>query len=154
MTHADAIEGFLSQKTMALVGASRGGKKFGNVLLKELQSRGIDVTVVHPNATELDGARCVPSLAALPNPVGAVVLVVKPEQSATLVREAARLGISHIWLQQGASSPEALQACQALGVKAVHGECLLMYLEPVKGIHGFHRWLWGFFGKLPRKTTP
>ncbi len=150
MTQAQAIEGFLSQKSVALVGASRGGKKFGNVLLKELQSRGYDVTVVHPDANELDGVRCVPTLSALPNQVGAMVLVVKPERTAALVREAAQMGISQIWMQQGAASPEALQACVALGIQVVHGECLLMFLEPVNGIHAFHRWLWGFFGKLPR----
>jgi len=150
MTQAQAIEGFLSQKSVALVGASRSGKKFGDVILKELQSRGYDVTVVHPDATELGGVRCVPTLAALPNQVGAMVLVVKPERSAALVREAAQAGIPRVWMQQGASSSEALHACEALGIQVVHGECLLMFLEPVNGIHAFHRWLWGFFGKLPR----
>lgn len=150
MTRQSAVEDFLAQKTLALAGASRNAKKFGNYLLKEMLAKGYDVMPVHPQASQLEGVPCAPSLAALPRPAGGLVLVVKPEQAPQLVREAAAAGITRIWMQQGASSPEALRLCEELGITAIHGECLLMFAEPVKGMHGFHRWLWGFFGKLPR----
>ena len=41
MTSRAAVEGFLAQKTLAVVGVSRGGKKFGNAILKELKAKGI-----------------------------------------------------------------------------------------------------------------
>ena len=153
MTRQEAVEDFLSRKTLALIGASRGGKKFGNILLKDLMAKGYDVIPVHPDAAEIEGCPCVPSLAALPRPVGGLVLAVKPARAHDIVREAAAAGLTRIWMQQGSSSPEALRLCEELGITAIHDECLLMFAEPVKGIHGFHRWLWGFFGKLPRAAT-
>ena len=150
MTRSDAVDDFLAQKALALAGASRGGKKFGNALLRELRTKGHEVLPVHPEVGEIDGVPCAASLAALPKPVGGLVVVVNPAQAAGLVREAAAAGIPRIWMQQGSSSPEALALCEELGIEAIHGECLLMFARPVQGVHGFHRWLRGFFGKLPR----
>jgi hypothetical protein len=31
----------------------------------------------------------------------------------------------------------------------VQKECILMFAEPVKSIHGIHRWIWKVLGKLP-----
>ena len=145
-----AVDDFVAQKTLALAGASRGGKKFGNALLKELRAKGYTVYPVNPEAKEIDGVACVPSLAALPEPVGGVVVAVKPHQTATLVREAFAAGISRVWMQQGAQSEEAIAFCRDNGIDAVHGECLLMYAGPVQGVHAFHHWLWKIFGKLPK----
>jgi predicted CoA-binding protein len=152
MLRFEAIEEFLSQRELALVGASRTGRKFGNTLLKELRAKGYAVVPVHPEAAEIDGVACVPSLANLPKPVGGLILVVKPTQAAQLVREAAAMGIPRIWMQQGSSSPEALRLCEELGIEAIHGECLLMFAAPT-GIHRFHRWLWGLLGKLPPEAA-
>ncbi|MFA6233991.1 MAG: CoA-binding protein [Bacteroidota bacterium] len=144
------VDEFVAQKTLALAGASRGGKKFGNSVLKELRSKGYTVHAVHPEAMEIDGTPCFSSLAALPEAVGGLVLVVKPGESEKLVREAHAAGIPRVWMQQGASSEEAIAYCRDNGIGVVHGECLLMFAEPVQGGHSFHRWLWKIFGKLPK----
>ena len=34
-----AVDDFLSQKALAVVGVSRGGKKFGNTILQELSAK-------------------------------------------------------------------------------------------------------------------
>ncbi len=39
MTDRETVQEFMSQRTLALVGVSRGGKKFGNSVLKELTAR-------------------------------------------------------------------------------------------------------------------
>lgn len=144
------VEEFVAQKTLALAGASRSGKKFGNSILKELREKGYTVLPVHPEAEQIDGVPCVPSLAALPEAVGGLVLVVKPAESAKLVREAHAAGITRVWMQQGAESAEAIAYCREHGIDVVHGECLLMFAEPVHSVHSFHRWIWKVFGKLPK----
>ncbi len=149
MTRQDVVDAFLSQKVLALVGASRNGGKFGNTLLRELRAKGYEVLPVHPEATELEGVPCAASLSTLPKPAGGLVLVVQPAQAPQLLRDAAAAGIRRVWLQQGASSPEALRLCEELGLQAIHGQCLLMFAAPT-GVHRFHRWLWGCFGRLPR----
>jgi uncharacterized protein len=135
---------------MAIVGLSSGGKGFGNAAYSELKKRGYRLLPVHPTAPAIQGDRCWRSLAELPERVERVLVVVKPERAEAVVREAAAAGARYIWLQQGAESPAALQACEQLGLSAVHGQCVLMFSEPVGSFHGFHRWIWKAIGKIPR----
>ena len=148
MTSRAAVDGFLAQKTLAIAGVSRSGKGFGNAVLKDLTSKGYEMLPVHPQATEVGGVPSFPSLAELPKKAGGLILVVPPHQTETLVREAKETGIDRIWMQQGAESPEAIRFCEENGIEAVHGECIMMFAQPT-GIHRFHRWLNGVFGKLP-----
>jgi predicted CoA-binding protein len=148
VTSQSSVEQFLAQRSLGLAGASRSGKKFGNTVLRELAKRGYRVSVVHPQAAEIDGVRCYPSVSALPEDVGGLVLVVPPEQTETVVREAAARGMRRIWMQQGSESPAAIEYCRENGIDAVHGECILMFAQPT-GFHRFHRWLWKLLGKLP-----
>jgi predicted CoA-binding protein len=149
VTTRSSVEQFLAQRSLGLVGVSRGGRKFGNTVLRELTKRGYRVSVVHPEAAEIDGVRCVPSVSALPEEVGGLVLVVPPGQTEKVVREATLRGVRHIWMQQGSESPAAIELCRGSGIDVVHGECVLMYAEPA-GIHRFHHWLWKLLGKLPQ----
>ncbi len=149
MTTRAAIDDFLDQKTLALVGVSRSGRKFGNTILKELTAKGYRVLPVHPEAAEVDGVRCWPSLEELPEPVGGVVVVVPPSQGESVVEAAAAAGIRRVWLQQGAESPAVLERATSRGLEVVSGECILMFAQPTGLIHRAHRWLWGVLGKLP-----
>jgi hypothetical protein len=142
------VEQFLAQRSLGLVGVSRSGRKFGNAVLRELTKRGYRVSVVHHEAAEIDGVRCVPSVSELPDEVGGLVLVVPPEQTERIVREAAVKGVRRIWMQQGSESPAAIELCRENGIDAVHGECILMFAEPA-GIHRFHHFIWKLLGKLP-----
>jgi predicted CoA-binding protein len=151
MTTREAVDGFVSQKVLALAGASRSGKKFGNAVLKELRAKGYEVLVVHPDADTIDGVPCYRSLADLPKPAGGLIAVVPPPETRRLVTEAAAAGITRVWMQQGSESPEAVRFCEENGMVAVHGECILMFVEPAAFIHRFHRWIWSVLGKLPRE---
>jgi predicted CoA-binding protein len=149
MTARAVVEDFLAQRSLALVGASREGRKFGNAVLRELRGKGYTVFPVHPEADAIDGIPCFRSLAALPEPVGGVVAVVPPVETEKVVREAAEAGIPRVWMQRGAQSEAALALCQAHGISAVCGECILMYAEPVGGFHRFHRFLRALVGRSP-----
>ena len=150
MTSKARVDSFVALRRLALVGASRSGKKFGNTILRELSAKGYEVVPVHPHAATIDGCPCVPNLAALAPPVGGVVVVVPPAETVKVVEEARAAGISKVWIQQGAGSPEALRVCREHGIDVVNGECILMFAEPVHTIHAFHRFLWRVFGKLPK----
>ena len=151
MTTKHEIDEFLAQKTLAIVGVSRSGKKFGNMILKDLTRIGYRLLPVHPEATEVGGVRAFPSFAALPEPVGGVIVVVPPARAEGVVKEAAANGIRRVWLQQGAESAEAIKFCQENGISVVHGECVLMYPKPTTSwIHGAHRWVWDLLGRTPK----
>jgi predicted CoA-binding protein len=117
-------------------------------VFKDLTGKGYEVLPVHPEADEVAGARCFASLAELPKGVGGLILVVPPDATEKMVRNAHEAGIKRIWMQQGAESTEATRFCEENGIDVVHGQCIMMFAEPA-GIHRFHRWLNGVFGKLP-----
>lgn len=150
MTSKAAVADFVGQRKLAVVGVSRKGRKFGNLAFKELRSKGYQVFPVHPQAETIEGARCYPSLGSLPEPVDGVLIIVPPAQTEQVVREAAAAGIRRVWMQQGAESPAAIRFCQESGIQEVHGECILMFTEPLAWWHRAHRWGWKLLGKLPR----
>lgn len=145
------IADFLSQRTIAVVGVSRSGRKFGNTILASLKERGYRAVPVNPAADAIAGERCYPDLGSVPVPVDGVVTVVPPAETVRIVRDAASAGIRRIWMQQGSASDEAVRLCGEHGISVVRDECILMHAAPVRGIHAFHRWLWRLLGKLPRQ---
>jgi predicted CoA-binding protein len=150
MTTKAAVEDFLAQRTLAVVGVSRDSRKFGNVIFKDLKKKGYRVYPINPNAQSIEGEPCYSNLASLPEKVGGVILVLPPAKSAQVVREAKAAGIERVWLQQGAESREALEFCQQNGISVVAGECILMFARPIGFFHKPHRWVWGLMGKLPQ----
>ncbi|MBK6406561.1 MAG: CoA-binding protein [Holophagales bacterium] len=150
---SDLVRDFVAQKRLALAGASRSGKKFGNVILRELEERGYEVVPVHPVAAELEGLACARSLAAIEGGVDGLVVVTPPVEAVRLVAEAAAAGIRRVWLQQGAGSDEAVRIARQHGLSLVHGHCLVMFLTGASGLHRFHRGLWSLLGRLPAEEA-
>ena len=138
----ETIDRFLAQRKLALVGMSRGGRKFGNTIFRELTAKGYSRVPGASGGAEIGGERCWPRLADLPEPVGGVVIVVPPAQTERVVADAARAGVPRVWMQQGSESDAAVRACEAAGIEVVRGECILMFAEPAGAVHRFHRWLW------------
>jgi len=150
MTSRKVVDEFLSQRTLALVGMSRKENKFGNIIFRELSGKGYKVYPVHNQAKEIKGHQCWADFQSLPETVAGVVIVVPPAETAKVVREACGAGIRRVWMQQGAESQDAIRFCEEQGMQVVHGECILMFAEPVAFMHRIHRGLWRLFGKLPR----
>lgn len=150
MIKLSTVNDFLCQKQLAVVGVSHTGKKFSNIVYKELKSKGYQVFPVNPNTESISGEKCFPNLKSLPEKVGGVVIITKPSETEKIVREASALGIKHIWIQQGAESDEAIHFCKEQNVNVIYSECILMFAEPAAFFHRAHRWVWGVLGKLPK----
>jgi hypothetical protein len=142
---SNASDAFVAQKTLALVGVSRT-RGFGNTLFRHLKQRGYRVFPVNSQTDTVEGERCYRRLDDLPEPVAGVVAVVPPAQTKNVVEDCARLGIKHIWMQQGAESEDAVALCREKGIAAVPGQCLLMHTGAAFP-HSIHRWLWKKLGK-------
>lgn len=147
MSNKEIIEDFISQRTLAIVGASRNGQSFGNMAMRELKAKGYTIYPVHPTAETLEGERAYPSLAALPVKVDGLLVVVPPAETEKVVKEAQAAGIPRVWMQQGAQSEAAIRFCEQNNMQVVHGKCIMMYAQP-QSIHKFHRWVVNLFGKL------
>lgn len=142
----DAITQFINQKHVAVVGVS--DKKFGGAIYKTLKKRGLAVYPVHPTRDMFDGDTCYPRLTDVPSDVKAAVVAVSPEAAITIVEDAIASGIGHLWFQQGKDFSDAEAKAKATGINTVAGKCILMYAQPVTGIHAFHRFLARIFGRL------
>lgn len=149
MTSQESVNNFLNCKEFAIVGVSRKRSKFGNVIYKELKKKGMNVYGVNPNMENIEGDKCYNCLRELEGKVDAIVNVVSPNQTSEVVKEANEIGIKNVWMQQGSESEEAIKYCHENGINEIHKECILMFAEPVKSIHSFHRWIWKVIGKLP-----
>jgi len=150
MASRAVINDFIAQRRLAVVGVSRSGGKFGNIAYRELKKKGYRLYPIHPHAKNLEGDRAYPDFKSLPEKVGGVLIVVPPKETETVVRQAAQAGIRRVWMQQGAESEAAVRYCQQNGIAEVHGECIMMFAEPVRFPHSIHRWIWKLFGRLPR----
>src|ERR1039457_1287903 len=100
--------------------------------------------IAHDRSVE--GERCFHRLDDLPEAVGGVVTVVPPSQTEKVIEDCARLGIKHVWMQQGSESETAVALCREKGIAEVHGQCLLMHTGA--GFpHSIHRWMWRRLGR-------
>ncbi len=126
MAAYDIIDEFLALKSLAVGGASRNRSKFGNRVFLDLRRKGYTVYPVNPNTGEVEGDRCFPDLASLPEPVEGLVLVTPPEVSLELVRQALQAGIRRVWLQPGAESYAVLDFCADNGITVISDECIMV----------------------------
>jgi len=143
-----AIQDFIDSRNIAVVGASRDNKKFGNIAYKELKARGYQVYAVNPSTQSIEGDLSYPNLLSLEGKVDAVLVSVPANEGIQVIKDAAEIGITKVWIQQQADSPELLTVGQQLGLNMVKGKCILMYAPPVRSFHGWHRAFVRVFGKL------
>ena len=144
------IDAFLACRRLAVAGVRRNSQGFGATVVPELERKGFEVRVVHPEAGTIGGRPCARTLAELAGQVDGLLLVTKPEVTLQLVREAAAAGIRRVWMQRGAESEAAVRAAEELGLEPVHGECILMFAEPAGFPHRVHRFFRRIGGSLPR----
>jgi predicted CoA-binding protein len=145
-----SVENFLSSKNIAVLGVSRGGKKFGNSAYNELKKKGYNVFAVNPNADEIDGNKCYKNISDIPVNIDGAFLAVNTSQTDRAVMEIISHGVKNIWIQQGSETKEAIELCKQNGINTVYKECILMFANPVESFHKFHRTIKKIFGGLPK----
>jgi uncharacterized protein len=144
MVSRSTINEFMAQKRLALIRASRKTKIQGFSIDKELGAKGYSVSVVY-----LDEEGSGSKLADPKEPAGGLIIAVPADQTEKAARLAIEAKIPRVWMQKGSENEAALRLCGETGITAIHGECVMMFAEPVKSFHAFHRWLWKTLGKLP-----
>ena len=125
-------------------------------LTQALRDRGYEVFAVNPNATEVEGDPCYPDLKSIPGGVEGVVIGTRPETAVTTMREAAEVGIKHVWMHRGpgtgSSSPEAAAYGRERGIDVIDGGCPCMFGPTADVGHKIMRPVLTLFGSVPRKV--
>jgi predicted CoA-binding protein len=152
-TMPQAVADFLAVKRIAVAGVSRDRRQPANAIFRRLRETGHEVVPVNPKTAEVEGARCYPSLGAVPETIDAVMIVTPPDAAADVVRQAAERGVTQVWFHrsfgEGSVSPEALVACNVRGIEPIVGGCPLMYCGNVDVGHRCFRWWLGLRGRVP-----
>lgn len=150
MVTLNEIQKFLEPRKMAIAGASRNLKKFGGVVFKELREKGFELYPINPNAEEIQGVKCYKSVAEIPADVVHLLILTSKEDTDVVAKAAINKGIKMIWIQQKSETPEALKTIEKAGIPLICNKCIMMFATPVKGFHGFHRFLAKSFGAYPK----
>ncbi len=144
-----SIEPFLTPGKIAIAGVSRNRKKFGYMIYEMLKKQGYQVFPVNPNATVIDDEPCFPDIGALPEGVKHLVVATPKAKSKEIISAAVDRGMEHFWIQRESQDPVAVALLKERRLNVVTGECLFMHIEPVTGVHRFHRALRRIFGGMP-----
>jgi predicted CoA-binding protein len=113
-------------RTWAVVGCSPDPGRDSHRIAALLQRRGFTVVPVNPAEAEILGARCYPSVAAIPSEIAVDVVDVfrRSELAGAHVDEAiARPGVKGVWLQLGVIDHAAAERARAAGLLAVMDRC-------------------------------
>jgi hypothetical protein len=111
---------------IAVVGASNDPSKYGNVIVRNLASKGYTVLPVNPREREIAGLPAYPNLAAVPKPVDIVDVVTPPAVTKGILEEAARLGLPAVWLQDGSYDGAVLDAAAEAPFRTVYEACIMV----------------------------
>ncbi len=148
MKAQDPTTFFDKSQPIAIVGVSKNPKKFGFLVYNKLKENGYNVFAINPSAEVIDNDKCYNSIEALPDNVNKAVILTPQKQTDSVLKQIAQKGIRDVWIQQMSETKESIEIAQSLNLNAITKRCVFMYVEPVKGIHAFHRGLLKFFGRL------
>ena len=155
MSSMSAIQDFLAQKRIAVIGVSRDPKDISRSLLKEFRSRGYEALAVNPALAEADGTPCYAHVRDIEPPVDTALLMTPANVTEEVVRECADAKVKHVWMYRagttgGAVSEDAVRFCESQGMSVIPGECPYMFLPKAGCVHWMHGFIRKITGKYPR----
>ena len=112
-------------KTVAVIGASKDRRKFGNKALRAFVSQGHTVYAINPHEHEVEGQPTYASVLDVPGPIDMATVYVPPEIGVTLMEDLAKKRVGEVWLNPGADGDEVVEKAQALGLKTIQACSIL-----------------------------
>ena len=135
MSDEAAARSLLAMPSWAVVGCSPRPSRDSHRIAALLKRRGYRVIPVNPEADEVLGERCYPTLADVPGPVDVVDVFRRADQAGAHVDEAIELGARGIWMQLGVIDEAAARRARDAGLEVVMDRCPAIEL-PRLGIAG------------------
>jgi predicted CoA-binding protein len=115
----------VSNRTIAMVGASSNTSRPSYFAMKYLQAKGFRIIPVNPGhaGQELLGETVYASLADIKEPVDIVDIFRNSEAALGITKEAIRMGAHVVWMQLGVRNDEAAKLAEDAGLKVVMNRC-------------------------------
>ena len=140
MASVDDIAGLrriLSQsRVIAVVGLSPNWYRPSFFAAKYMQEHGYRAIPVNPNASEILGEKCYPTVADVPVAVDIVDCFRQPEEMPDLARAAVAKGAKVFWMQLGLRNDTAARIANEGGLDVVSNRCVK--IEHARLMGGLH----------------
>jgi predicted CoA-binding protein len=110
----------MSQPTVAILGASRDRRKYGNKSVRAHLQQGYQVFPVNPLATEIEGLPAYPDVASVPGgTLDRISVYLPPDVTLGLLEDIQSRGAREVWLNPGSDSPDVVARAEALGLEII-----------------------------------
>jgi len=110
--------------TVAVVGLSPNPSRPSFRVARGLQGLGLRIIPVRPMLAEVLGETAYPDLASLPELPDLVDVFRAAEHVPAIVDDCIKLGIKHLWLQEGIIHEAAAQRAMDAGITVIMNRCL------------------------------
>lgn len=111
--------------TIAVLGASRNRKKFGNKCVRAYQAAGFRVFPVNRREEAIEGLEVFAKLELIPGPLDRISVYLPPRETRRMLAEIADRGAREVWFNPGSADPETLRAARDAGI-AVRDGCSIV----------------------------
>lgn len=109
---------------IAVVGLSDKPDRVSYMVAEAMQKKGYRIIPVNPNATEILGETCYPSLSDIPEPVHIVNVFRRSETVVPVAEEAVKIKAKVFWLQQDIFNEEAARIAKEGGLEVIMDRCI------------------------------
>lgn len=122
------VKYFRTMPPIALIGASNDSTKYGNIIFKDLKSKGYTVYPINPKATTIEGVPALKGLEELKaqTNVDLLVYVIPPKLTLESLRQAKELGYKKVWLQPGAADAAVAEYLDMHDFQYIIGACTMV----------------------------
>ncbi|GIP32886.1 CoA-binding protein [Paenibacillus sp. J2TS4] len=121
----DTIKSILeAATTIAVVGLSDNPDRTSHMVSQAMQNKGYRIIPVNPNAEQILGEKCYPSLTDIPESVDIVNVFRRSEHTVPIAEEAVKIGAKVLWLQQGIINEESARIAQEGGLQVIMDRCI------------------------------
>jgi predicted CoA-binding protein len=117
----------MPDSTVAVIGASRDRRKYGNKAVRAYLACGFTVFPVNPTEATIEGLKAYPTLDAIAEPIDFVSLYVPPAVGLKLLPAIAAKQPKELWLNPGAESDELIEGAADRHLRAIVA-CSIMAL--------------------------
>jgi predicted CoA-binding protein len=109
---------------IAVVGLSDNPERVSYMVSEAMQKKGYRIIPVNPNATEILGEKCYPSLSAIQESVDIVNVFRRADQVVPIAHEAVSIGAKVFWLQLDIINDEAAEIAHQAGLDVIMDRCI------------------------------